>query len=172
MWVESGVQGRFGKEDPSLHHLIKERKRQVQRTVHMILDKNGSPQTSSLDILGVFAEHFKSKYDTIPVSGECMKRLMDCNKPTVPDTKNLALEEPVTLEEIYEAIKTGKPHKAPGYDGICLEFLKKTWETTKEDLLQIVNEMYTEEIISDNQKFGMSVYRSNHTPHKLNTTGP
>ena len=120
----------------------------------MILDKNGSPQTSSQDILHVSAEHFKSKYDTIPLSGECMKRLMDCNLSTVPDAANLALEEPITLEEIYQAIKTEKPHKAPGYDGICLEFLKKTWETTKEDLLLIVNEMYTEENISYYQKLG------------------
>ena len=94
MWVDNGVQDCFGEEDPSLHHLIKEMKRQVHRTVHMILDKNGSPQTSSLDILRVFAEYFKSKYDTIPVSGECMKRLMDCNLSTVPDAANLALEEP------------------------------------------------------------------------------
>jgi len=63
MWVENAVQDRFGEEDPSLHHLMKERKRQVQRTVHMIHDKNGSPQTSSLDILRVFEEHFKSTYN-------------------------------------------------------------------------------------------------------------
>ena len=101
----------------------------------MILDKNGSPQTSSQDILHVSAEHFKSKYDTITVSGECLTRLMDCNLSTVPEEANLALEEPITLEEIYQAIKTGKPHNAPEYDGICVEFLKKTWETTKENLL-------------------------------------
>ena len=57
-----------------------------------------------------------------------MKRLMDCNLSTVPDAANLALEETVTLEEIYHEIKTGKPHNVPGYDGICLEFLKKTWK--------------------------------------------
>jgi len=27
MWLDNGVQDRFGEEDPSLHHLIKERKR-------------------------------------------------------------------------------------------------------------------------------------------------
>jgi len=86
-----------------------------------------------------------------------MKLLTDCNLSTVPDAANLALEEPVTLEEIYQAIKTGNPHKAPGIDGIRLEFLKKTWEATKEDLLQIVNEMYIEENISDYQKFGIIV---------------
>jgi len=45
MWVGNGEQDRFGEEDPSLHHLIKERKRQVQRMVHMILDKNGLPHS-------------------------------------------------------------------------------------------------------------------------------
>jgi len=114
----------------------------------------------------VFAEHFKSKYDTIPVSGECMKHLMDCKLSTVPDAANLALEEPITLEEIYQAIKTGKPHKAPRYNGICLEFLKKTWETTKEGLLQIVNEMYTEELISEYRKFGIIVC----IPNQLHAT--
>jgi len=160
---DNGVQDRF-EEDPSLHHLIKERKRQVQRTVHIMHDKNGSPQTSSLDILSVFVEHFKRKYDTIPVSEECMMRLMDCNLSTVPDAANLALEEPVTLEEIYHAIKTWKPHKAPGYDGICLEFLKKTWKTTKKDLLKIVNKMYSDELISGYQKLGI-IYCIPKQPH-------
>jgi hypothetical protein len=32
----------------------------------------------------------------------------------IPDAANLALEEPITLEEIHHAIKTGKPHTAPG----------------------------------------------------------
>ena len=85
MCVDNGVQGRFGSEDPSLHHLIKDRKRQVQRTVHTIQDKNGSFLTSSLDTLLAFAERFKHEYDSIPVSGECMKRIMYCGMSTVPD---------------------------------------------------------------------------------------
>jgi len=82
---------------------------------------------------------------------------MDCNLSTVPDAANLALEEPVMLEEIHHAIQIGKPHKAPGYDGICQEFLKKTWETTKEDLLHIVNEIYRDALILEHQKFGIIV---------------
>ena len=109
MWVDNGVEDRFGEEDPSLHHLIKVRQRKVQRTVHMILGKNGSPQTSSIDILRIFTEHFKSKYGTVNVSNECMKRLMNCNLSTGPDVANLALEEPIKLEEIYQEITTVKP---------------------------------------------------------------
>ena len=63
-----------------------------------------------------------------------MKRTMDCNVSVVPDAANLALEKPITLEERHHVIKTEKAHKTPGYDGMCLEFLKKTWETTKENI--------------------------------------
>jgi len=42
----------------------------------------------------------------------------------------------------------------------------------KEDFLQIVKGMYSDELISDYLKFGIIVYRSNHMPHALNTTGP
>jgi hypothetical protein len=76
---------------------------------------------------------------------------------TIPDAAELALDQPITLEEIQHAIKRGKLHKAPGYDGICLEFLKNTWETIKEDLLDLVNEMYHEELITDQQKYGIMV---------------
>ena len=75
----------------------------------------------------------------------------------VPDTEKLALDEPITREEIYHSIKTWKPLKAPGYDGMCLDFLKKTRELTKEDLLQIINEMYSGMCISDQQKYGIIV---------------
>jgi hypothetical protein len=121
MWVDNGEQDRYEHVEPSLHHLKNERKRKIQSTVHTIHDENGTLLTSSRDILRVFAHHFKCKYDTIEVNGDCMKRIMERNMSTA----NLALEEPITLEEIYHAIKTGKPHKAPGYDGIGLECLKK-----------------------------------------------
>jgi hypothetical protein len=90
---------------------------------------------------------------------------------TVRDAANLALEEAITLEEIYDSIKTGKQHKAPGYGGICLT-LKKTWETIKDDLLQIVNEMYNSELITDQHKYGIIVHRRDPIPLMLKTTDP
>jgi hypothetical protein len=86
-----------------------------------------------------------------------MKHIMDCNLLTVSDAANLPLEELVTLEKIHRVIQKWKPHKAPGYDGIYQELLNKTWETTKEDLLKIVNEMYTDALISEHHKFGIIV---------------
>jgi len=73
----------------------------------------------------------KHKYDCIPTSEENIQRLFECELREIPDSANAALEEPITTKELYNAITQGKPHKAPGRDGICLEFYKKTWEKIK-----------------------------------------
>ena len=61
------------------------------------------------------------------------------------------------MEELLQAAKQGKPKKAPGQAGICLEFFKKTWKVTKYDLLEVMNNMYRDGIISDQQHCGILV---------------
>ena len=77
--------------------------------------------------------------------------MTNCGLKTIPSAANTALEESITMEELFQAVKQGKPNKAPGQDGLCLEFIKKTWEVTKYDLLKVMNNMYRDGIISDQQ---------------------
>jgi hypothetical protein len=69
-----------------------------------------------------------------------MRRLLECGIRAIPKSANAALEEPITIDELSYAVKQGKPNKAPGRDGTCLEFYKKTCETTKEDLLDMMKD--------------------------------
>jgi hypothetical protein len=112
MWVDCAEQDRHEREEPSLFPIIKERGRKVLRTVHMIHDETGTPQTASRDILRVFSDHLKGKYDTIEVDGDSMERIIECNMPMIPDAANLAQEKPITLEELHHAIKQGN-HTRP-----------------------------------------------------------
>ena len=48
-------------------------------------------------------------------------------------------------------------NKAPGGDGICMEFFKKNWNTIKDDMLLMFNQMYSTGIIRDQQKHGIVV---------------
>jgi len=57
--------------------------------------------------------------------------MMNCGLKTIPSAAKTVLEESITMEEIFEALNQGKPKKAPGQDGIRLEFIKKTWKRTK-----------------------------------------
>jgi hypothetical protein len=35
-----------------------------------------------------------------------------------PEAANVVLEESISLDELYNAVKAWKPHKAPGHEGI------------------------------------------------------
>jgi len=70
---------------------------------------------------------------------------------------NEAMETPISMCELEEAIKMGKPNKAPGCDGISTEFFKIMWDTIKSDLLCIMNEMFIDWKITETQKKGLMV---------------
>jgi hypothetical protein len=157
MMVDTSDYDRFRDEEPSLHHLLKERKRQRQRTIHTLCDNNVTIQHTSIDILRAFAEHFRQKYDTKPIQTDQIRTLLECNMPRIPEEANEQFEQPIIMDELHYAIKAGKPHKSPGHDGIPHEFFKLKWEVIKEELLQIMNEMYVQSIINDTQKHGIIV---------------
>jgi len=73
----------------------------------------------------------RRKYGHIQVNEDRMRHMTNCGLETIPSAANTALEESITVEELFQAVKQGKPNKAPGRDGICREFIKKTWEVTK-----------------------------------------
>ena len=83
--------------------------------------------------------------------------MVDCGLKKMPPAATKTLEEPVTIDVLLYAVKTGKTKKVPGSDGICLEFFKRTWESTKQDILTVTNTMYIDGVITDNQKCGTIV---------------
>jgi len=67
------------------------------------------------------------------------------------------LEQPITIEELFSALRPGAKHKTPGIDGFCLEFYIANWDTIKEDLLELMNQMFPHKNITPQQKHGIIV---------------
>jgi len=80
-----------------------------------------------------------------------------CRLNRIPPAANAALDEPVTVDELLLAVKKVKVNKSPGRDGICQEFFKANWESLKQDMLVIMNQMFVDGIITENQKHGVLV---------------
>ena len=53
-----------------------------------------------------------------------IQRMRNALNKTLPHAANTVLDAPVTMEELHLAVRSGKPHKAPGGDGICQEFFQ------------------------------------------------
>jgi len=153
-------------EEVSLHHHITALKWKKARTVTQIQNEEGIIQTTSTAILRKFTDHLIRKYDYIPSSAESTLKTLDCGLKKLPPITANILEKPKTLEELRAAVTAGKARKAPGCDGINHEFFKTTWEVTKQDLLNIMNTMYSDGIITDTQKRGVIICIPK-TPHPL-----
>jgi mannosylglycoprotein endo-beta-mannosidase len=67
------------------------------------------------------------------------------------------LEAPITYEEITTALKTGARHKAPGTDGISLEFYTQNWDIIKADLKELLNQMFSHNKVSAQQKHAIII---------------
>jgi len=65
MFRDKGEQDRITREEPSLHYPLKIRKWQAQRTIHQLYDTDGSLKTSPADILRLFTDYMRRKYDHI-----------------------------------------------------------------------------------------------------------
>lgn len=63
--------------------------------------------------------------------------------PKVPDRANVELEKPFTKGELYDALKSMECGKAPGIDGIPVEFYKSLWAVLGDDLLEVLNDSLT-----------------------------
>jgi hypothetical protein len=74
----------------------------------------------------------------------------------VGTTSDVALlDQPVTTNEIPNALRAGSQHKSPGIDGICLEFYVANCDTIRLDLTDLLNQMFMLKNIHPRQKHGI-----------------
>jgi hypothetical protein len=74
-----------------------------------------------------------------------MQRIIDAIHPALPSTQIPPHEQTVTLEEMKQAIRKGGNNKAPGPDGNGTAFYKENWETVKDYLCDVPNQMMLHE---------------------------
>jgi len=67
------------------------------------------------------------------------------------------LESPFEPTEIYRDIQAGGRKKAPGNDGLGREFYSHNWAVIKDDLCEVINQMFWAGNMSQQQKRGVIV---------------
>jgi len=155
--LNNSEQDRAEGETPTIHHIIKSGKRQETRTINKIRDDNDEQQETSKTIMKAFTNHFQRASQPIEVQAESMKESVHRITQSINREWNDALMAPIVLEELKTAISQGKPNKAPGVDGIGLEFYRLGWDIVETELLQIMNIMYSEEALGAHQARGLMV---------------
>ena len=156
--LNNSEQDRAEGETPTTHHIIKNRKRQEIRMIGEIRDDNDELQETSKTIMKAFTYHFQRAFQPIEVQAESIKKSLHRLTHSITPELNDALLAPILLEELKTAIAQGRPNKAPGVDGIGLEFYRMGWDIIQTELLQIMNNMYSNEPLRAHQARGLMVY--------------
>ena len=102
----------------------------------------------------LFTNFLKTKYVQLHIDMFILQKMVSCGMPKIPVYANTELDQPITMDELLEAVKKGKQRHSPGQDGICHEFCKQMWDIVKHDMLGTINHTYTEGPVSDAQKYG------------------
>ena len=78
------------------------------------------------------------------------------------------MESKITDFEVQQAILQGATRKAPGMDGIPIEFYRWGWEIIKSEMLEVYNVMFGEEYVTKEQALGIIVcVPKTPTPEKI-----
>jgi hypothetical protein len=155
--IDTADKDAYGDETPSLHQLLANRRRKENRLIWETCDHNGVKKTTSTAILKMFMQHLQTELQEMEVSKEHIDITLECDIRRIDNEFNDQITAPFTEEELWEAINQGKTKKAPGPDGIGLEFYKTQWNIIKVELLQVFNRMFSEEPIPAQQVKGLVV---------------
>ena len=100
-----------------------------------------TPTPYPKDIQKMFVSHLTQKYGPMEVDDTSTAIMKDAIPQARPTLYAEQLKRPINYEEILMALRAGARHKAPGIDGLGREFYTSNWDTIKEDLRDLLNQM-------------------------------
>ena len=149
-------------EDPTLYHVVQQRRRRELQGIREIQDTDGTTHTSPTGIRNTFFRHLAQNFGPITVDDNAIQALLH-NLPQVnPSTYAAQLKRPITSDELHNALRAGARHKAPGIDGLSLEFYTANWDTIRMDLTELINHMFLQKTHPVKTKT-----QNNHKPPKI-----
>jgi hypothetical protein len=122
-----------------------------------VQDPLGHIHETPQGIIQTFARYFNVKYAPIGVDASAIVEMAKTIRKISPNTYAELAEQPITPEEIHAALQKGRRNKAPGSDGIGLEVYTTNWKIIKEEIAEILNQMYLQRSITQLQKEGIII---------------
>ena len=105
------------------------------------------------DSINMYIEKYYEKlYQREDFDVEYQEWFLRLVNDTLTDNEINSLGENVTNDEIFKAIKDMNINKAPGLDGIPIEFYLKYWDIIKPELTEVFKNVISGTLLNDNQR--------------------
>lgn len=138
------LQQKYYDQGESAGHLLATVVRSQMGSSHItkLISEDGVEVTDGNDISNVLMSFYRSLYSS-GSSGNLdamAAYLSNVSLPSLSDSSRLLLEQPISCEELEEALKLFPNDKAPGSDGLPVEFFKSFREVLLPPLLEVFQE--------------------------------
>ncbi|KAJ8043435.1 hypothetical protein HOLleu_10515 [Holothuria leucospilota] len=127
----------------------------IDRRIKRVRDVHGVVHKDPLDIVEVFKSFYEQLYTQADVDEGYQKSLLDNIDKTPSRDQNDELGSPLTVDELWKAVAKMKGGKAPGSDGIPVEFYKRFWGTVGQDLRDVFVSAFLAGTLSPSQRTGV-----------------
>ena len=126
-------------EKMSLFNIGEKAQKKSKFAIKSIKTSNGS----EIEDHTAIENHVKSFFTELYTSNSTVVDNVDNIEQKIPenDNENKKLVEPITTNEIFEAIKSSASRKSPGSDGIPKEFYHKAFDIIHRELNLVINEV-------------------------------
>ena len=104
-----------------------EKTRQTKKAINELYDKNGT--TDQNEIMEIEVDYYKKLYKSTNPDNDKPKKYIENTKVhnKLSNNESEKREGGITIEECTNAIFKIKLSKAPGLDGLSVEFYRKFW---------------------------------------------
>ena len=140
--VRSRFQSAALMDAPSKFFFGLEKRNGQKRLMHALRSATGQELRGSSEIRRRAVDFYSELYSSEYVDNDELFRSFCDNLPKVPETVAADLEVPLALKELHTALQGMEGGKAPGIDGLPVEFYREFWSEMGEDLLTVFNESF------------------------------
>jgi hypothetical protein len=132
-WVQ------FGDKNSSYFHAQTIIRRKKNR-IHTLQLANGTWISNQATLQDEAQKFFKNLLTNTHHSHD--RTFQEGNHPTIDETGKASLTQPITKPEVFAALNSMKPYKAPGPDGFHCIFFKQYWHIVGDDIFNLVHSAF------------------------------